>query len=141
MFRFLESEYGFEKIFAEDYGIEEIASLFYDAECVMGPHGGGFTNLIFCAPGCKVIDIFPPEDFTTYFWVLANAAGLEYAYFFGEGERATKGKDIFIRNANITVNLNKLEMLLAKLGLQKANGQAAQNQFLQNEITSNAGNY
>lgn len=116
---FLERQYGFKKIFAEDYSVEQIAGIFSGAECVAGPHGGGFTNLIFCPPGCKVIDIFPPEDFTTYFWGLANAAGLEYAYFFGEGERPTKEKDIFVRNANIRVNLQKLEALLNKLSLAK----------------------
>ncbi|HVF96943.1 MAG TPA: glycosyltransferase family 61 protein [Flavisolibacter sp.] len=121
VFGFLETEYGFKKIFAEDHTTPEKARLFFDAECIIGPHGGGFTNLLFCSPDCKVVDIFPPSlsDFTTYFWVLANANSLQYAYFFGNGEMPTKQKNIASRNQDIDVNMKRFEMLLNKLNLPK----------------------
>ena len=31
--------------------------LFYNAECIVGLHGGGFANLSFCKPGTKVIEL------------------------------------------------------------------------------------
>ena len=31
--------------------------LFYNAECIVGLHGGGFANLAFCKPGTKVIEL------------------------------------------------------------------------------------
>lgn len=121
VFTFLESEYGFQKIFAEDYSTPDKARLFFDAECIVGPHGGGFTNLLFCSHGCKVVDIFPPSlsDFTTYFWILANANNLKYAYFFGKGEMPTPNKDVSLRNQDIDVDLERLKTLMNKLNLPK----------------------
>lgn len=115
------SEYGFEKIFAEDYSTPDKARMFYDAECIVGPHGGGFTNLLFCSPGCTVVDIFPPSssDFTTYFWVLANANKLNYAYLFGKGKMPTKEQDISLRNLDIDVEVEQLKNLMIKLNLSK----------------------
>lgn len=119
VFSFLQTEYGFKKIFAEEYSTPQKARLFFDAECIIGPHGGGFTNLLFCSPGCKVIDCFPPGDFTTYFWVLANANNLDYAYFFGKGRMPTREQDYIERNQNIDADVNQLRMLLEKLNLPK----------------------
>ena len=31
--------------------------LFYNAECIVGLHGGGFANLAFCKPGTKVVEL------------------------------------------------------------------------------------
>ena len=31
--------------------------LFYNAECIVGLHGGGFANLVFCKPGTKVVEL------------------------------------------------------------------------------------
>lgn len=121
VFSFLKNEYGFIKIFAEEYSTADKAKLFNDAECIVGPHGGGFTNLLFCTQGCKVVDIFPPGDFTTYFWVLSNANSLEYSYFFGKGEMPTREKDVAERNAFIDVDLDNFKNLMDKLNLEKGN--------------------
>ena len=31
--------------------------LFYNAECIVGLHGAGFANLVFCKPGTKVVEL------------------------------------------------------------------------------------
>jgi len=31
--------------------------LFYNADCIVGLHGGGFANLAFCKPGTKVVEL------------------------------------------------------------------------------------
>ena len=31
--------------------------LFYNAECVVGLHGGGFANIVFCKPKTKIIEL------------------------------------------------------------------------------------
>ena len=36
--------------------IEQV-NLFYNAECVVGLHGGGFGNIAFCNPGTKIIEL------------------------------------------------------------------------------------
>ena len=31
--------------------------LFYNAECIVGLHGGGFANIVFCKPKTKIIEL------------------------------------------------------------------------------------
>ena len=56
---------------------------FTGADEIVAVHGAGLTNLLFCRPGTRVIEIFP-ENFvkSTYFW-LARQLGLEYHYLIG----------------------------------------------------------
>ena len=30
---------------------------FYNAECIIGLHGGGFANIVFCKPKTKIIEL------------------------------------------------------------------------------------
>ncbi len=54
-------------------------SLFRDAEIVIAPHGGGLANLVFCTPGAKVIELFPPANIDLYYR-LATQLGLNYFF-------------------------------------------------------------
>ena len=38
-------------------GLAAAAQLFVRAALLVGPHGGGFLNMIFCAPGTPVLEI------------------------------------------------------------------------------------
>ena len=40
-----------------EINFKEQVDLFNKAECVVGLHGAGFTNIIFCKPGTKVIEL------------------------------------------------------------------------------------
>ena len=41
----------------QEYKFFEQVQLFQSAKCVVGLHGGGFANIIFCKPGTKVIEL------------------------------------------------------------------------------------
>jgi len=58
-------DYGFEEVFCEDLNMEEKIGLFRNAEFVIGPIGGGLSNVLFCKPGTNVISINSPEFFPT----------------------------------------------------------------------------
>jgi capsular polysaccharide biosynthesis protein len=75
---------GFEKIRCESMSVAEQARLFAGAKVVVGPHGGGMTNLVFAPAGCGVVEIFSPRYVNSCYWRLAWAAGLSYAYVLGE---------------------------------------------------------
>ena len=47
--------FGFETIYAEDLSFEEQANLFYNADFVLGPHGAGIANIVFCRPKTKLL--------------------------------------------------------------------------------------
>lgn len=120
-FSLLEEKYDFVKIYAEDYSMVEKVKLFSQAECIIGAHGGGLTNIIFSSTGCKIIDIFPPGDFDTFFWSIANANNLEYYYFFGKGEMPTPENDFMQRNVDIHIDIGTFEILLESLKLENRN--------------------
>ena len=35
----------------------EQVNLFHNAECIVGLHGAGFVNVVFCKPGTKIIEL------------------------------------------------------------------------------------
>jgi hypothetical protein len=69
---------GFERHRLEGMPLAQQISLFHRAECVIGPHGAGLTNLAFCQPGTKVIEIGTPYRPWTCFYEIAFHRGLNY---------------------------------------------------------------
>ena len=61
-----------------DTKFRDQVDLFHNAECIVGLHGGGFANLVFCKPGTQVVELksanagTPIED-------LARKNGLNYS--------------------------------------------------------------
>jgi capsular polysaccharide biosynthesis protein len=86
---------------------------------VVGAHGAGLANLLFCTPGTKVLELFAPRCVNLCYWVISNHAGLNYHYLLGEGPwpgsvdpitgAGIGGQD------DIEVNEVKLWMLVEKL--------------------------
>jgi capsular polysaccharide biosynthesis protein len=50
-------KYGFVTLHLEDLSVFDQAHIFQNAEVIVGPHGSGFTNLIFSRPGTMVVEI------------------------------------------------------------------------------------
>jgi hypothetical protein len=71
--------FGFEVVSPGQLSFPEQISLFSQADIVVGPHGAGLTNIIFCEPGSLVIEIFPPLYFTDSYSVIARSLGHDYA--------------------------------------------------------------
>ena len=55
--------YGFKEIFCENLTMKEKIGMFRFAKFVIGPIGGGMSNILFCKPETKVISINSPEFF------------------------------------------------------------------------------
>lgn len=71
---------GFKRVVLADRSVREQAELFRRASIVVGSHGGGLTNLVFCEPGTKVLEFFPARAVNVCYWSLANIQDLDYAY-------------------------------------------------------------
>ena len=41
----------------QEIKFSEQVDLFFNAECIVGLHGGGFANLVFCKPDTKIIEL------------------------------------------------------------------------------------
>ena len=69
---------GFERHRLEGMPLASQIALFARAECVIGPHGAGLTNLVFCRPGTKVIEIGTPYRPWACFYEIAHHRQLDY---------------------------------------------------------------
>ena len=56
LIKFLE-KFGFVALNLEDLSIQDQARYFHNAHIIIGPHGSGFANLIFCRPNISIIEI------------------------------------------------------------------------------------
>lgn len=56
--------------------LEQIA-LFNNAEMIVGFHGSGLTNILFCDPGTRIIEIFQERGDCT-FWYMSQMLGLHH---------------------------------------------------------------
>jgi capsular polysaccharide biosynthesis protein len=108
-------KHGFISICLENLTLEAQAMLFYNADFIIGPHGAGFTNIVFCKTGTKVLDIFSPNWVNPCYWTIANELELKYAYLIGKGKRPNDFDDPQKKADDILVDINKLELLIEKL--------------------------
>ena len=76
--------YGFTVVVLESMSVLEQAALFSQAEIIISPHGSGLTNLVFCQPGTKVIELFAPNYVYHCYWWISNLVSLDYYYLLGE---------------------------------------------------------
>ena len=106
---FLEN-FGFETINLESLSVLEQAALFSKAEIIIAPHGAGLTNLIFCSPGTKVIEIFAKDYIPPDYQVISSYYFLEYYYLICEGVKNVN--HVHPRQQNFVVDLNSLLELM-----------------------------
>lgn len=56
---------------------------FHAASVVVGPHGAGLTDLVFCRPGTRVLELMSPLHPMPYWYTISEAGGLRYGYLLG----------------------------------------------------------
>jgi hypothetical protein len=82
--------YGFEKVLPETLPMREQVRLFASAEAVIGTHGAGLTNLLFCRPGAAVIELGSSDNLPPLFVGLSKQMGLAHRFVAG-GPRGLYG--------------------------------------------------
>lgn len=91
---------GFARVRLEDLTWEEQIATFRRAREVVAPHGAGLANLVFSAPGARVVELFNRAYVNPCYWRLAAVVGLDYRPVVARGDgpikegRAAKGADI-----------------------------------------------
>jgi hypothetical protein len=74
---FLKAE-GYLIVFAEELSFEQQINLFGNADVVISPHGSGLSNIVFCSPNTKVIELFYGDFIVPCFWLIAQQLKIEY---------------------------------------------------------------
>jgi capsular polysaccharide biosynthesis protein len=82
----LRDRLGFELVDLRVLSVAEQAVLFFDAEAVVGVHGSGLSNLVFCAPGTRVLEVFSPLYGSPAYYQIAERLGLEYRAALGDDD-------------------------------------------------------
>lgn len=73
-------EIGFTILHGEDLSFAEQVRIFDEAEIVAGTHGAGLANVVWCRPGCRVIEIFPSNYILDCYAWLSFSRGLDYRH-------------------------------------------------------------
>jgi tetratricopeptide (TPR) repeat protein len=103
-------QYEFNIVHFEQMSVREQANCMAAAEVVIAPHGSGLTNLVFCQPGTKVIEILSPSWLNSCYWMLSLTCQLDY--FCLVGEASIENSESFAQYQAYYVNIQKLQQLM-----------------------------
>lgn len=71
---------GFHYVELETLTVKEQIQLFSNAKLIVSPHGAGLSNLAFCRPGVKVIELFAPRYVVPTYTLVSHHNRLDYHY-------------------------------------------------------------
>lgn len=102
------SKYGFKKVLMEDYSYEKQISICHNAKYIIGPHGAGFTNILFMKDSGSVLELVGKVNSSraiTEYYTLACMTNIKYFY----QQCEIGGAVADFHQGNLTVDLKKLE--------------------------------
>jgi capsular polysaccharide biosynthesis protein len=109
------SPFGFEKVDPGTLTVAKQVRLFAEAELVVGAHGAGLSNLVFCPEGAAVLELFPPDYVNICYWALSSAVGsLRYRYLVGDGLPKQRRPMLGVAS-DVTVDPRQIVRLLHQL--------------------------
>ena len=87
---------------------------FYNSNCVLGLHGAGFANIVFCRPKTKIIEIGTTHKSKNIIFSLAKSNKLKYRCIFFD---SVKNHSQFLlssrhQDQHIKVDINKLKKII-----------------------------
>lgn len=106
---------GFKSIFLEEMSVLEQVAAFVNAEVIVASHGSGLTNLVFCSPDTKVIELFSPNYLRTDYWMISQQLKLEHYYLIGKSFNCPSLRSLMYQNPlteDILVNVDSLNQIL-----------------------------
>jgi len=110
-------ELGFVRVAMEQLAMQEKAALLANAEAILAPHGSGLVNLVFCSPGCKVIELFSPIAIDPLFWRVSCQMGLDYYYVVGQGNTLEEDQHPVGNVANMAIEPDELMATMRLAGI------------------------
>lgn len=120
-FEYLFKQYGFEFIDPSKLSIFEQIDLFSSAEILAGPHGAGWTNMIFAPSDARGLMLLGPE--LSYLYSnIANIIGQELIHIHGQSIQKTYIQHQF--QSDYVINVDEVETALEALvgNDKKSNG-------------------
>lgn len=109
----------FEIIDAKNMSQKQIMYQFSQAAIVVGAHGAGLTDIVFCQPHTKLLELVPTDHVQPYYYTLANAANMTYSCLVCRSTNQRGKKAYGPSPYDFYVNADELEHALTSL-IQKA---------------------
>ena len=111
----LMAESGFIMVYLEEMTFLEQVSLFANAKTIVAPHGSGLTNLVFCPPDTRVVELFSPNYMRTDYWMISQQLHLQHYYVVGNNFGCSSLRNLMYQNSlteDILVNIDALKLIL-----------------------------
>ncbi|TVU53451.1 MAG: DUF563 domain-containing protein [Arthrospira sp. PLM2.Bin9] len=108
-------KFGFKVLTLEGMSVIEQAAYFANSEVVISPHGASLTNLVFCNPGTKIIEIFAPGSIIDYYWKLSSICNLDYYYLKAKNQEKMTPTAAHIQNFNVDIDSVLQTLKLAQI--------------------------
>lgn len=107
------TRYGFQSVCLKGMSMSEQADMFANAEFVIGPHGAGFANVVYCAPGTKVMEFVSPGSSSVAFVNLCAVLDLRHFHLNGTPiDRAD-------RQSNFVIDVDRVEAFMREHASQE----------------------
>ncbi|WP_082341664.1 glycosyltransferase family 61 protein [Paenibacillus solani] len=119
--------HGFVSLCLEDWTVAQQIKMFASAKAIVGQHGAGMSNLAFCTPGTRVIEIFHIHHVVPTYWMISNHNDLNYYMLYGQMPESTSVnfpglEDYFVDTAfRANPSLSRVELGWC-ISLAKASG-------------------
>ncbi|MGF7077890.1 glycosyltransferase family 61 protein [Mucilaginibacter sp. UYCu711] len=105
-------EFDFDIIEDTPKTVAEQITLYKNAKIIIGPHGASYTNIINCAPGTILIELFPSGYYPDYFRSLSSALGLQYYAIFEDNTGETHYRNLA---DDLTIDPEKIRTALQNI--------------------------
>jgi capsular polysaccharide biosynthesis protein len=106
------SRFGFEIVHMEKLSMAEQVAVCSEAAILVSNHGAGLTNMMFMAPGGRVMEIRKEgDDHSNSFFAEASATGLDYFYMLAPPANPVRSAHM----ADVIVDPRRFEAVLAEL--------------------------
>jgi capsular polysaccharide biosynthesis protein len=108
---------GFEVIDCGKMSVKDQAAAFAHAELIVAPHGGALTNLIFCRPGTKIIELLSSEYPNPCYRDLCCVAKLPYIGIIGNSQKSKTTSDLSDSSGPIETTLEDFKIAFEQMSL------------------------
>jgi hypothetical protein len=106
--------HGFRVVDFDRYTVAAQISMMNEARFVIGEHGAGLANIVFCRPGAILLELFNPVCMQPAYWSVASVCGLGFGYLVCEHAPSRDASEP-TWNTNYAVPLDELDHAIAKM--------------------------
>lgn len=111
---------GFQVVVLGQMPVADQIRMFASAEFIVAPHGAALTNLMFCRPGTRLLELFSPNYVNPLYWYMSSLVGMDYYYLIGQGEQLPISSgiaDVGYFKEHITVEPKAFPKMLHCMGI------------------------